>query len=265
MFRETVEDLKASYIKTPSRKEKKQIVNKIVRDIKARKGRFLNKLDKNKIRSLGLNHENLYEIVPDSVALEKTKQAIRYVHYKKEPASGIKKSASFNSEKSFSSEDSQASSSSSTEMEEQDKVTGPAHEASAQPTMPASDQAKVVSPVSPSSVLNLHPGGMPPAPSIAGAPLTGIHPAVLAMLRTDNANALANLALLTALSSGGLNLHPTVFSLLLAQSASQASLALARDMEAATNLSNLPKSVSPPAMVATNPVSKPTKKVSPSA
>lgn len=85
-FRETVEKLKASYIATPSRKVKKQIVRKIVQDIKAKQGRFLNKLTKNEIKMLGLSPKDLYEVVAEDVALEKTKQAIRYVHYKKDPA-----------------------------------------------------------------------------------------------------------------------------------------------------------------------------------
>lgn len=260
LFRETVEDLKASYINTPSRKEKKRIVNKIVRDIKAKKGRFLNKLCKSRIRSLGLNHETLYEIVPDSVALEKTKQAIRYVHYKKEPSCGEK-----------SSEESQASS--TTDLDESTRVNGPVHKTSGEPKhdekLPASNISennnKSPSPLTSSSVIdNLKLKGMPHSPAIASnpaqVPLTAIpiHPAVLALLESGNTTALANLALVSAISNGWLNL-------LFAESANRASLAMARDMEAATNLSNLPKTLSPPPMVASKPVSKTTKKVSPSA
>ena len=83
-FREAVEALKSSYISTPSRKIKKQIVRKIVSDTQGKKGRFLNKLTKTEIKLLGLSGNVLYEVVPDQVALEKTKQAIRYVHYKKD-------------------------------------------------------------------------------------------------------------------------------------------------------------------------------------
>jgi hypothetical protein len=97
-FREAVEKLKRSYIATSSRKVKKQIVRKIVKDIKAKKGRFLNKLTKNEIKMLGLSPKDIYEVVPDEVALEKAKQAIRYVHYKKD-ASTRKKSPSLSSMK----------------------------------------------------------------------------------------------------------------------------------------------------------------------
>jgi hypothetical protein len=98
VFREGVEKLKRSYIATSSRKVKKQIVRKIVKDIKNKKGRFLNKLTKNEIKMLGLSPKDLYEVVPDEVALEKAKQAIRYVHYKKD-ASTRKKSPNLSSMK----------------------------------------------------------------------------------------------------------------------------------------------------------------------
>jgi hypothetical protein len=82
-FRDTVESLKQAYIATPSRKVKKTIVHKIVRDIDAKNGRFLNKLTKRETKMLGISPKVLYEVVPNTVALEKTKQAIRYIHYKK--------------------------------------------------------------------------------------------------------------------------------------------------------------------------------------
>ena len=94
-FRDAVERLKSSYIATPSRKTKKQIVRKIVSDTKAKKGRFLNKLSKTEINALGLFGNVYYEVVPDAIALEKTKQAIRYVHYKKD---NRKRSKSFGGE-----------------------------------------------------------------------------------------------------------------------------------------------------------------------
>ena len=94
-FRDAVEMLKSSYISTPSRKTKKQIVRKIVQDTKAKKGRFLNKLSKTEINALGLFGNVYYEVVPDAIALEKTKQAIRYVHYKKD---NRKRSKSFGGE-----------------------------------------------------------------------------------------------------------------------------------------------------------------------
>ncbi|CAJ1961511.1 unnamed protein product [Cylindrotheca closterium] len=247
-FRETVEDLKASYIKTPSRKEKKQIVHKIVRDIKTKKGRFLNKVCKSKIRTLGLNQDALYEVVPDSVALEKTKQAIRYVHYKKEPSSRAKRSSSVEKERCFSCGDSQASSSSTTDMDDQARAHGPAHEPSTQLKSEYSTYTNNAA-----------------APLIPCTPLIGIHPTILALFQASNPVAFSNLALLSALSNGGLNLHPTVASLFLAQTANQASLSFAREMEAAANLRNLPKTLSGPPMVAPNPSTAPSKKVSPSA
>ncbi|KAL3941731.1 MAG: hypothetical protein SGBAC_003975, partial [Bacillariaceae sp.] len=257
LFRNTVEDLKASYINTPSRKQKKQIVHKIVRDIKAKKGRFLNKLCKSKIRSLGLNHETLYEIAPESVAIEKTKQAIRYVHYKKEPTSHSKSgssSSSMDMEKDFSSGNSQASCSSTVDVDaHQDRVNGPAHQSSAQPKSKSPAQTgKDASPLSPSSVFDLNSSSLPPRP------LMGMHPAILTLCQTSTVNTLTNLALLAALSNGGANLHPTVASLLLAQN--QASLSLARDMEAAASLSSLPKNVSGLPMVVAKTTLTPSKK-----
>jgi hypothetical protein len=84
-FRMAVEDMKPAYVYTPSRKAKKWIVRKAVKSIKARDGRFLSKLRKSEINMLGLPHKVMYEVVSDSIALEKTKQAIRYIHYKKNP------------------------------------------------------------------------------------------------------------------------------------------------------------------------------------
>ena len=86
-FRLAVEDLKPSYVSTNSRKRKKELVRKAVHTIQAKNGRFLTKLTKGEMKALGLKGKAAYEVVRDIVAMEKTKQAIRYVHYKKkEPA-----------------------------------------------------------------------------------------------------------------------------------------------------------------------------------
>lgn len=92
-FRQTVEDLKPAYVSTTSRKAKKDLVRRIVTAIKAQNGRFLTKLHKSETKMLGLDMA-AYEVVRDSVAFEKTKQAIRYVHYKKEPAAARSSSVS---------------------------------------------------------------------------------------------------------------------------------------------------------------------------
>jgi hypothetical protein len=83
-FRMAVEEMKSAYVSTPSRKAKKRIVRKTVKAIKAKNGRFLSKLRKSEIKMLGLPHKVVFEVVADNVAIEKTKQAIRYIHYKKD-------------------------------------------------------------------------------------------------------------------------------------------------------------------------------------
>ena len=123
-FRDLVEKMKPSYVETPSRKVKNRLVKDIVSDIKANGGRFLRKLNRtyssvaedddeldgkkkeegavpahpaplppvtfpiiDGSREQDEEHDKgaLYAVVSDCVAFEKTKQAIRYVHYKKEP------------------------------------------------------------------------------------------------------------------------------------------------------------------------------------
>lgn len=83
-FRLSVEAMKPDYVSTPSRKAKNRLVRKTVQAIKAKNGRFLSKLRKSEIKMLGLSQKVVYEVVSDSIAVEKTKQAIRYVHYKKD-------------------------------------------------------------------------------------------------------------------------------------------------------------------------------------
>lgn len=93
-FRQAVEDLKPAYISTNSRKAKKGLVRQAVKAIHAKQGRFLTKLKKSEIKKLGLNGNAAYEVVTDDVAMEKTKQAIRYVHYKKVPVASSHKRGS---------------------------------------------------------------------------------------------------------------------------------------------------------------------------
>jgi hypothetical protein len=91
-FRNAVEAMKSDYVSTPSRKAKNKFVRKTVEAIKAKKGRFLSKLRKSEIKMLGMSaHKAVYEVVRDDVAFEKTKQAIRYVHYKKDANQGTAK------------------------------------------------------------------------------------------------------------------------------------------------------------------------------
>jgi hypothetical protein len=96
-FRQAVEDLKPIYVSTNSRKTKKELVRKAVNAIQAKNGQFVTKLKKSEMQVLGLKGKAAYEVALDSVAMEKTKQAIRYVHYKKDPTapsqSGVKRSA----------------------------------------------------------------------------------------------------------------------------------------------------------------------------
>lgn len=94
-FRMAVEEMKPAYVSTPSRKAKKEIIRRTIKAIKAKNGRFLCKLSRSEIKGLGLPYKVAYEVVPDSIAIEKTKQAIRYIHYKKEPKQGLSGSSSF--------------------------------------------------------------------------------------------------------------------------------------------------------------------------
>jgi hypothetical protein len=66
------------------------MVTRTVNAIKARNAHFLTKLPKRKIKRLGLKSA-VFEVVKDSVACDKTKQAIRYLHYKKEPADSLQR------------------------------------------------------------------------------------------------------------------------------------------------------------------------------
>ena len=62
------------------------MVQKLVADIHEMKGRFLHPLESEKAAGLGLDTEkDQFVEITDEDAIEKSKQAIRYVHYKKRP------------------------------------------------------------------------------------------------------------------------------------------------------------------------------------
>ncbi len=92
-FRNLVESLRPSYVATSSRKEKAKMISDMVKLIQSRKGRFLQRLDDEEAKEMGLNPDNsegfedqdYYVEMTDEEAAEKAKQAIRYVHYKKVP------------------------------------------------------------------------------------------------------------------------------------------------------------------------------------
>jgi len=83
-FRRTVEVCKDQYVATSSRKAKSAIVRNAVASVKTKNGRFLSKLTKRELKMRGLPYKVAYEIASDEVAIEKVKQALRYVCYKKE-------------------------------------------------------------------------------------------------------------------------------------------------------------------------------------
>ena len=83
-FRNVVAALKPVYMATRRRTEKLNLLRAAVNDIKTN-GRFLTKVSKWKIKKLKLDKSAVYEVVKDSIACEKTKQAVRYLHYRTEP------------------------------------------------------------------------------------------------------------------------------------------------------------------------------------
>jgi hypothetical protein len=108
-FRVAVEGLKLAYVSTASRKAKNRIVRKTVESVKVKNGRFLSKLKKREIKMLGLPHNVVYEVATDAVAIEKTKQALRYVCYKKDPpqmSESLSKSKAKKEEQNLDEEDS---------------------------------------------------------------------------------------------------------------------------------------------------------------
>jgi hypothetical protein len=86
IFRDMIDEVAVSYTSTTSRKEKNKLVDELIGVIHERNGRFLHPIDSDEAKRLGLdpNVDFFYEIT-DSDAVDKVKQAIRYVHYKKRP------------------------------------------------------------------------------------------------------------------------------------------------------------------------------------
>jgi hypothetical protein len=67
---------------TNKRKAKDKIAHKTIQKIRAKEGRFLKKLTSEEARPLGVKGE-IYAIVDDTIVLEKTKQALRFVGRRK--------------------------------------------------------------------------------------------------------------------------------------------------------------------------------------
>lgn len=120
VFRIAVEESKAAYTATASRKAKTRIVRETVEAVKAKNGRFLSKLKKYEIKRLGLPQKVVYEVVEDNTAIEKTKQALRYVCYKKDvPHKGAQSSSGRKERKrKVSSSDEDSSSSGDDDLDE---------------------------------------------------------------------------------------------------------------------------------------------------
>jgi hypothetical protein len=86
VYRDMIEEVATSYTSTTSRKEKNRLVNELITVIHGMNGRFLHPVDNDEAVKLGLDPSKdfFYEIT-DADAVDKVKQAIRYVHYKKRP------------------------------------------------------------------------------------------------------------------------------------------------------------------------------------
>jgi hypothetical protein len=86
VYRDMIDEIATSYTSTPSRKEKNRLVDKLISVIHGMNGRFLHPVDIAEATKLGLdpNKDYFFEIA-DADAVDKVKQAIRYVHYKKRP------------------------------------------------------------------------------------------------------------------------------------------------------------------------------------
>ncbi|KAG7348452.1 hypothetical protein IV203_017157 [Nitzschia inconspicua] len=86
VYRDMIEEVATSYTSTSSRKEKNRLVNELISVIHGMNGRFLHPVDTDEATTLGLdpNKDFFFEIT-DADAVDKVKQAIRYVHYKKRP------------------------------------------------------------------------------------------------------------------------------------------------------------------------------------
>jgi hypothetical protein len=95
VYRDMIDEVATSYTTTTSRKEKNRLVNELIGVIHGMKGRFLHPLDSAEVTKLGLDsNKDFYFEIADADAVDKVKQAIRYVHYKKRPMMEQRRNAS---------------------------------------------------------------------------------------------------------------------------------------------------------------------------
>ena len=80
-FREIVCSLRSEYLATSKRKAKDKIAHKAMQIIKARQGRFLRKMNEPAAKPVGA--KDVYVIADEKTAVEKTKQALRFVGRKR--------------------------------------------------------------------------------------------------------------------------------------------------------------------------------------
>ncbi|KAL3922381.1 MAG: hypothetical protein SGILL_002234 [Bacillariaceae sp.] len=86
VYRDMIDGVATSYTTTSSRKEKNRLVNELIGVIHNMGGRFLHPVEGTECASLGLDpSKDFYFEITDADAVDKVKQAIRYVHYKKRP------------------------------------------------------------------------------------------------------------------------------------------------------------------------------------
>jgi hypothetical protein len=76
-FREIVSSLRSEYLATNKRKAKDKIAHKAIQIIKTRKGRFLRKMNEPASKHVGA--KDVYVIADEKTAVEKTKQALRFL------------------------------------------------------------------------------------------------------------------------------------------------------------------------------------------
>jgi hypothetical protein len=80
-FREIICYFRSEYLATSKRKAKDKIAHKAIQIIKARKGRFIRKMSQVGAKPVGA--EDVYVIADEKIAVEKTKQALRFLGRKK--------------------------------------------------------------------------------------------------------------------------------------------------------------------------------------
>jgi hypothetical protein len=86
VYRDMIDEIATSYTSTTSRKEKNRLVDELINVIHGMNGRFLHPIDTSEATKLGLDPgKDFFFEITDADAVDKVKQAIRYVHYKKRP------------------------------------------------------------------------------------------------------------------------------------------------------------------------------------